>query len=192
MLLQKIERETYTEVLRPRMLSGHQQGRILSMLAKMIRPRLIVEVGTYTGYSALCMAEGLAPDGKIITIDVNEELVRRTQGYFNESPFADQIDYRTGLAAGILPDIAGPVDMVFIDADKANYKLYYDLVIDKMSKGGIIIADNVLWSGKVLEEISDDEDTEALKRFNRDIHGDPRVENLMLPVRDGLSLIRVI
>ena len=190
-LLQRINRETNIEVLLPRMLSGHLQGRILAMVAKMISPTYIVEIGTYTGYSALCMVEGLKKDGKLITIEFNEELKDRVQGYFNESRYTELLDLRIGDATVILPTLESGIDLVFIDADKNNYLNYYNIIIDKINPGGYILADNVLWSGKVTEEtIPDDVDTIALKKFNTFVQEDDRVENVILPVRDGLMLIR--
>ena len=190
-LLQRINRETNLEVLMPRMLSGHLQGRILAMVAKMISPSYIVEIGTYTGYSALCMAEGLMKEGKLITIEFNEELQKRILGYFNESKYVSQMDLRIGDAMAILPALEPGMDLVFIDADKGNYLNYYNLVIDKLNSGGYILADNVLWSGKVIAVVDpDDEDTIALKKFNTFVQQDERVENVLLPVRDGLMLIR--
>lgn len=190
-LLQRINRETNLEVLMPRMLSGHLQGRILAMVSKMISPSYIVEIGTYTGYSALCMAEGLKEAGKLITIEYNEELQKRILGYFNKSEYANLIDLRVGDAMAILPTLATGIDLVFIDADKTNYLNYYNLVFDKLNSGGYILADNVLWSGKVIEEVNpDDADTIALKKFNTFVQQDERVENILMPVRDGLMLIR--
>jgi len=175
----------------PRMLSGHLQGRILAMVSKMISPGYIVEIGTYTGYSALCMAEGLKENGKLITIEYNEELQSRILGYFNESKYAKQMDLRIGDAIGILPTLASGIDLVFIDADKTNYLNYYNLVFDKLKSGAYILADNVLWSGKVIEDVNlDDADTIALKKFNTFVQQDERVENILMPVRDGLMLIR--
>ena len=190
-LLQRINRETNLEVLMPRMLSGHLQGRILAMISKMISPAYIVEIGTYTGYSALCMAEGLKENGKLITIEYNEELQNRILGYFNESKYAKLMDLRIGDAIGILPTLASGMDLVFIDADKTNYLNYYNLVVDKLNSGAYILADNVLWSGKVIEDVNlDDADTIALKKFNTFVQQDERVENILMPVRDGLMLIR--
>lgn len=192
-LLQKVNRETHLEVLQPRMLSGHLQGRLLSAISKMVRPNRILEVGTYTGYSALCLAEGLLDEGKLITIDVNEELARKVQGYFNESQFADQIDFRVGNAIDIIPALTEKFDLVFIDADKENYANYFDLVIDKMNQGGWILADNVLWSGKVIEEVKENDwATQAILAYNEKIHDDPRVENVLLPIRDGIMMARVL
>jgi predicted O-methyltransferase YrrM len=190
-LLQRINRETNLEVLMPRMLSGHLQGRILAMISKMVNPVYIVEIGTFTGYSALCMAEGLRKSGKLITIEYNEELQQRILGYFNESEYANLIDLRIGDAMQILPTLAKGIDLVFIDADKTNYLNYYNIILDKLNPGGYIIADNVLWSGKVIEKVNlDDADTIALKKFNTFVQEDERVENILLPLRDGLMLIR--
>jgi caffeoyl-CoA O-methyltransferase len=188
-LLQKINRETQLEVLKPRMLSGHFQGRVLNMLTKMMQPKMILEVGTYTGYATLCFAEGLNPDAQIITLDINEELEDRVRGYFKASAFDAQIDYRIGDAAQIIPTITDIFDVVFIDADKINNGLYYDLVFDKVRSGGLIIVDNVLWSGKVVAK-STDPDTSNILSFNEKVSADSRVEKLILPLRDGLFLIR--
>lgn len=190
-LLHRINRETHLSVLKPRMLSGHLQGRILSMISKMIRPDLILEVGTYTGYSALCLAEGLSSNGKLITIDVNEELEDRVRGYFRESKFNDKIDYKIGDAKKIIPTLQAPFDLVFIDADKEGYSLYYDLVIDKVTPGGFILADNVLWSGKVLDT-EPSKDTLAILHFNKKVCEDPRVEHVLMPIRDGIMILRKI
>jgi len=190
-LLRKIDRDTHANVMMPRMLSGHMQGRFLSMISTMIRPRVILEIGTYTGYSALCLAEGLKPDGKLITLDINEELEDRVRNYFKESPFHNQIDYRIGNALEIIPALDANFDLVFIDADKENYARYYDLVINRVPLGGYILADNVLWSGKVLDEKAD-KDTKAIKEFNRKVQEDSRVENVLLPVRDGILIMRKI
>ena len=191
-LLKELVRETHAMVLQPRMLSGHLQGRFLSFIAKVYQPSLILEIGTYTGYSALCMAEGLKKGGRLITIDVNEELETFTRSFFNRSAYKEQIDYRIADAAIEIPSIEGPIDLVFIDADKRNYALYFDLVIDKMRSGGLILVDNVLWSGKIIEEAAKDKSTQALRDFNTKVANDPRVEPLLLPIRDGLFLLRVI
>ncbi|MCL9968740.1 MAG: O-methyltransferase [Aquirufa antheringensis] len=191
-LLKELVRETHAMVLQPRMLSGHLQGRFLSFIAKVYQPSLILEIGTYTGYSALCMAEGLKAGGRLITIDVNEELETFTRSFFDRSPYKEQIDYRIADAGHEIPAIEGPIDMVFIDADKRNYALYFDLVIDKMRPGGLILVDNVLWSGKIIEEAAKDKSTQALRDFNTKVANDPRVEPLLLPIRDGLFLLRVI
>ena len=191
-LLKELVRETHAMVLQPRMLSGHLQGRFLSFIAKVYQPSLILEIGTYTGYSALCLAEGLNPTGRLITVDVNEELESFTRSFFNRSAYRDQIDYRIADAAVEIPKLDGPIDLVFIDADKRNYALYFDLVISKMRSGGLILVDNVLWSGKIIEETAKDKSTEALRDFNTKVANDPRVEPLLLPIRDGLFLLRVI
>ena len=191
-LLKELVRETHAMVLQPRMLSGHLQGRFLSFIAKVYQPSLILEIGTYTGYSALCMAEGLNPGGRLITIDVNEELETFTRSFFHRSAYKEQIDYRIADAAQEIPSISGPIDMVFIDADKRNYALYYDLVIKKMRSGGLILVDNVLWSGKIIDETARDKSTQALRDFNTKVAKDPRVEPLLLPIRDGLFLLRVV
>ena len=190
-LLKKIARETYAKVLMPRMLSGHVQGRFLSMISHAMAPKNILEIGTYTGYSALCLAEGLRPDGKLVTIDVNEELESQVRKYFEGSGLNHRIDYWIGNAAQIIPALNVIFDLVFIDADKENYSKYYDLVFDKVRSGGLILADNVLWSGKVTKP-KPDKDTRALLEFNQKVVDDTRVENLLLPVRDGIMMIRKI
>ncbi|MDO7613681.1 MAG: O-methyltransferase [Crocinitomicaceae bacterium] len=189
-LLNKIDRETHLEVLRPRMLSGHFQGRILSMLSKMISPNRILEIGTYTGYSALCLAEGLMEDGKLYTIDINEELEDRVRQYFLESNYNQQIDFVIGDALHLIPRLNESWDIVFIDADKKNYTKYFNMVVASVKSGGYIIADNVLWSGKVVEKDHVDEDTLALRVFNDTLSKDPRFEVVLLPVRDGLLIAR--
>ena len=189
MLLAHLNRETHAKVLQPRMLSGHVQGRLLALFSTMMRPRRVLEIGTYTGYSALCLAEGLADDGLLITIDINEELEDFTRSFFNNSSYKDKIDYRIANAVELIPTLPDTFDSVFIDADKLNYALYYDLVIDKVRPGGVIIADNVLWSGKVVQtDKKIDKDTQNLLDFNQKVHNDPRVSNLLLPVRDGLMI----
>ncbi|MCU0467116.1 MAG: O-methyltransferase [Arcicella sp.] len=194
-LLAKLNRETHAKVLQARMLSGHLQGRVLAMFSQMMQPTNVLEIGTYTGYSALCLAEGLAENGKIITIDVNEELEDFTRKFFDESPSANKIDYRIGDAAEIIPTLTEIFDLVFIDADKMNYHKYYDLVFDKVRTGGYIISDNVLWSGKVAdiqEGKKIDKDTQNLLNFNKMCHDDPRTENILMPLRDGLMICRKI
>ncbi len=188
-LLKRIDRETQLEVLMPRMLSGHLQGRMLSMLSKMMAPQRILEIGTFTGYATLCFAEGLAKDGKIITLDINEELEERVKGYFEVSDYGDKIDYRIGNAMEIIPTIPEVFDIVFIDADKKNNGNYYNLVFDKVRSGGLIITDNVLWSGKVLTKITDT-DTSNIHNFNQMVAADERVDKLILPLRDGLFIVR--
>jgi predicted O-methyltransferase YrrM len=190
-LLQELDRETHAMILQPRMLSGHLQGRFLSFFAKVCRPTTILEIGTFTGYSALCLAEGLLAGGRLITIDINEELETFTRSFFDRSDYKEQIDYRIADAKDELMKIEGPFDMVFIDADKRNYALYYDLIIDKMSPGGIILVDNVLWSGKIVDENARDKSTQALKDFNQKCLDDPRVDKMLLPLRDGLYMLRV-
>lgn len=190
-LLAKLSRETHQKVMMPRMLSGHLQGRVLSMLSHMVRPERILEIGTYTGYSALCMAEGLAPGGKLITLDKNEELEELVRRYIAEAGLEQTIDFKLGDAIELIPQTEGPFDLVFIDADKTNYHNYFQLVLEKVCPGGFIIADNVLWSGKVLEtNLKADEDTEAIREFNRLVRADDRVEKVLLPIRDGLMIIR--
>jgi caffeoyl-CoA O-methyltransferase len=193
-LLKKLSRETYANVLMPRMLSGQVQGRFLSMISHMIKPEAILEIGTYTGYSAICMAEGIRAGGKLYTIDINEELEAMVRKYFKEAGLEEHIEYRIGNALDIIPSLDRMFDMVFIDADKENYLNYYHLVFDKVRTGGYIIADNVLWSGKVIENNNNktDKDTRALMNFNDYVHQDSRVENMLLPLRDGLMILRKI
>lgn len=191
-LLQRIERETHLEVLQPRMLSGPFQGRLLSLISKLVQPKRILEIGTYTGYSALCLAEGLTKEGKLITLDVNEELHKRVQGYFNASDYSEHIDYRIGDALDLIPALNETWDLVFIDADKKNYLNYYDLVVDRVRPGGLILADNVLWSGKVIDEKAQDKETVLLRQYNERINLDERVENILLPIRDGIMVARKI
>jgi caffeoyl-CoA O-methyltransferase len=190
--LRKINRETHLEVLQPRMLSGHFQGRVLSMFSKMLKPNRILEIGTYTGYSALCLAEGLSNEGKLVTIDVNEELENRVRDYFNFSEFSHKINYLVGDAIELIPTLNEKWDIVFIDADKMNYLNYYKLVFDSVRLGGFIIADNVLWSGKVADPTKQDRETNLLREFNEFIHYDQRVEEVLLPIRDGLMMARKI
>ena len=190
-LLKELNRETNVKVLNPRMLSGHYQGRVLSMLSKMIQPNRILELGTYTGYSAICLAEGLTENGRLITVDVNPELEEMVDKYIQKSPFKNQIQQIIGNGMDVIPTLNEEFDIVFIDADKRNYAAYYDLVFDKVRKGGYIISDNVLWSGKVVNEYEkSDLDTKILKDFNAQLHNDPRVENVLLPIRDGLMIVR--
>jgi predicted O-methyltransferase YrrM len=191
-LLQQLNKETWQKVLVPRMLSGHFQGRILAMLSKLTQPKVILEIGSYTGYSALCLAEGLTENGILHTIDYNEELVDFQKKYFDKSIYKNQIKQYLGNALNIIPTIDDKFDLVFIDADKSNYSNYFHLVIDKMSKGGIILSDNVLWSGKVTENPDPkDEDTKALIAYNKLLKEDKRVETVLLPIRDGLTISRV-
>jgi predicted O-methyltransferase YrrM len=191
-LLKKLSRDTHAKVLMPRMLSGKLQGRVLAAISHMIKPQRILEIGTFTGYSALCMAEGLAENGKLITLDINEELESMVRQYIREAGMESSIDYRIGNAMEMLPGIEETFDLVFIDADKINYLNYYNLIFEKVRKGGFIIADNVLWSGKILlkEGKKADKDTQALLDFNAFVHQDERVENVLLPVRDGLMILR--
>jgi len=190
-LLAKLNRETYLKVMQPRMLSGHLQGRFLSFLSKLLMPKCILEIGTYTGYSALCLAEGLQPNGVLHTIDNNDERESMLQRYFKEAGEEKRIHMHTGNALDIIPNLEGPFDLVFIDADKNNYVNYYNLIIDKVRPGGLIIADNVLWSGKVLQELkANDKDTATLIEYNNLIASDKRVEALLLPIRDGLNIAR--
>ncbi|MFD2037178.1 O-methyltransferase [Belliella marina] len=191
-LLLHITRETHAKVMMPRMLSGHLQGKTLELITKLLNPKTILEIGTYTGYSGICMARGLSKDGKLITLDINDEIAPMVREFFNQSGLADQIDYRLGNALDLIPALEGNFDMVFIDADKANYINYYNLVIDRMNPGGIILADNVLWSGKILvqEGKKVDKDTKTLLEYNKMVQDDPRVENVLLPIRDGIMLAR--
>ena len=191
--LYKLNRDTHLKVLQPRMLSGHLQGRVLSLLSNLIQPKCILEIGTYTGYSALCLVEGLQNEGKIITIDNNEDLVHFTNNVFEESNHNNQIDFRCGDALRIIPTLNETFDLVFIDADKANYLNYYNLVLPKVRPGGLIIADNVLWSGKVIDLMNNqDLDTQMIHNFNVMVNQDERVQNVLLPVRDGLMVLRKI
>jgi predicted O-methyltransferase YrrM len=190
-LLRKINRETHAKVLSPRMLSGHMQGNFLMMLSKMIRPSAVLEIGTYTGYSAVCLAQGIQDNGILHTIDVNEELEETVRSYFSEAGLDKKIRFHIGDAMKIIGQLEEKFDLVFIDADKKNYSNYYDLVFDKVKSGGFIIADNVLWSGKVLDlEKNKDADTVHIDSFNRKVHEDPRVEHMLLPLRDGLMIVR--
>jgi caffeoyl-CoA O-methyltransferase len=192
-LLKELNRETWTKVLQPRMLSGHLQGRTLSFLSKIVQPKAILEIGTYTGYSALCLAEGLADDGELHTIDKNEELESMIRSYFKRSGLEKKLHLHLGNAMEIIPALNKKWDMVFIDADKENYSNYFDLVIDNLRPGGLILADNVLWSGKVLHEAdAKDEETKALQTFNKIVSTDARVEALLLPIRDGLMALRKV
>ena len=192
-ILQELSKETWQKVLNPRMLSGAFQGRILAVLSKLIKPKNILEIGTYTGYATLCFAEGISTDGKIITIDKNEELETLQNKYFEKSGFRKQITQFVGNAIEIIPTINEKFDLVFIDADKSNYINYFHLIIDKMNTGGIILSDNVLWSGKVVEALDPkDLDTKVLLAYNKLMKEDPRIETVLLPIRDGLTLSRVI
>lgn len=191
-LLARLNRETNQKVLQPRMLSGHYQGRVLSLLSKIIAPSSILEIGTYTGYSALCLAEGLKSDGILHTIDINEELYDFQKKYFEASEYKDKIKQYLGNALEIIPGIDTKFDLVFIDADKPNYPAYFNLIINKMNPGGVILSDNVLWSGKVVEKVKDDdESTKALLEYNELLNNDKRLETVILPLRDGLTISRL-
>lgn len=190
-VLRKLERETFAKVMMPRMLSGHLQGEVLRMISLMIKPASVLEIGTYTGYSAICLAEGLAEGGKLITIDINEELESLVRKFFEEAGVTNKTEYIIGNALEIIPPLKGPFDLVFIDADKINYDKYFELVIDKTRRGGFILVDNVLWSGKVLNE-KKDKDTLAIDIFNKKVNQDPRVEAVLLPIRDGIMILRKV
>jgi predicted O-methyltransferase YrrM len=190
-LLQQLTRETYQKVLQPIMLSGPYQGRVLSMISKLIRPKSILELGTFTGYATLCLAEGLDKDGKLHTIDINEELVDFQRKYFDKSGFGSQIIQHTGSALDILPRLNQTFDLIFIDADKPNYSNYFHLIIDKLNTGGIILSDNVLWHGKVVEPLDEkDKSTKAVLDYNILLKNDERIETVLLPIRDGLTISR--
>lgn len=192
-ILQQLNKETWQKVLNPQMISGAYQGRVLSMISKLIQPITILEIGTFTGYSSLCLAEGLKTNGKLYTIDKNEELDDFSNRYFQKSDYAHQIVKITGNAIDIIPTLQVKFDLVFIDADKRNYCNYFHLLIEKMNKGGIILSDNVLWYGKVAEKINEnDEDTLEIAKYNTLLRSDKRVETVMLPIRDGLTISRVI
>lgn len=193
-LLQQLTRETYQKILQPRMLSGHYQGRVLSMISKLVNPKNILEIGTYTGYSALCLAEGMQKTGELHTIDINEELVDFQRKYFDKSGFGNQIHQHLGNALDIIPTLNKTFDLVFIDADKENYSAYFELIADRLNPGGIILSDNVLWSGKILDTSfkKDDSSTPALIAYNKLLKDDPRVETVLLPIRDGLTISRKI
>ncbi len=192
-LLAALDKETYQKVLLPRMLSGHFQGRVLSMLSKLIRPLNILEIGTYTGYSALCLCEGIQENGMLHTIDIKEELVDFQRKYFDKSPWGNQIVQHLGEAIAIIPTLELKFDLVFIDADKENYIHYFEMIVPKMNKGGIILSDNVLWSGKVLEPLQpNDLSTKIILEYNQLLRNDPRVETVLLPIRDGLTVSRVL
>lgn len=192
-LLAALNKETYQKILLPRMLSGHFQGRVLSMLSKLIRPVHILEIGTYTGYSALCLCEGMQENGQLHTIDIKEELVDFQRKHFDKSPWGDQIIQHLGEATDVIPTLDLKFDLVFIDADKENYLNYFEMVVPKMNKGGIILSDNVLWSGKVVEPLHpNDLSTKILLEYNKLLATDPRVETVLLPIRDGLTVSRVL
>lgn len=191
-LLAALNKETYQKILLPRMLSGHFQGRVLSMLSKLIRPVNILEIGTFTGYAALCLCEGMQENGQLHTIDIKEELETIQRKYFDKSPWGSQIFQHLGDAIDIIPTLELKFDLVFIDADKENYLNYFELILPKMNKGGIILSDNVLWSGKVLEPLQkNDSSTKVLLEYNELLKNDTRVETVLLPIRDGLTVSRV-
>lgn len=192
-LLAALNKETYQKILLPRMLSGHFQGRVLSMLSKLIRPESILEIGTYTGYATLCLCEGLQENGTVHTIDINEELVDFQRKYFDKSPWGNQITQHLGDALEIIPKLNTKFDLVFVDADKENYVSYFNMIVPMMKKGGIILSDNVLWSGKVLEPLHPkDKSTKELLEYNLLLKEDPRVETVLLPIRDGLTVSRIV
>jgi len=192
LILQELTKETWQKIINPRMLSGAFQGRVLSMISKLIQPKNTLEIGTYTGYSALCIAEGLHYGASLDTIDKNEELVDFQNKYFEKSGYRSKITQHIGNALDIIPTLNKKFDLVFIDADKSNYSNYFHLIIDKMNKGGVILSDNVLWSGKVVEKLDPkDQDTKALLEYNRLLNTDNRIETVLLPIRDGLTISRV-
>ncbi|WP_417290269.1 O-methyltransferase [Corallibacter sp.] len=192
-LLQQLTRETYQKILQPRMLSGHYQGRVLSIISKLINPKNILEIGTYTGYSALCLAEGMQRDGELHTIDINEELVDFQRSYFDKSDYGHQIHQHLGSALDIIPELDKTFDLVFIDADKPNYVNYFHVIIDKLNTGGVILSDNVLWSGKILDKVKkDDTSTQTLLDYNKLLKEDTRIETVLLPIRDGLTISRKV
>ena len=191
-ILQELNRETHLKILNPRMLSGFFQGRLLSIISKLIKPKKVLEIGTYTGYSAICIAEGMNKNGIIHTIDKNEELNAIQKKYFKKSGLENNIIQYNGCALDIIPKIEEKFDLIFIDADKENYINYFNLVIDKLNKNGVILADNVLWSGKVINSEDHDLTTNVLREFNKSVNNDNRVETILLPIRDGISIIRKI
>lgn len=192
-LLQQLSRETYQKMLQPRMLSGHYQGRLLSIISKLVNPKNILEIGTYTGYSALCLAEGMQTSGTLHTIDINEELIDFQRKYFDKSHYGKQIFQHLGNALEIIPKLDKTFDLIFIDADKDNYPNYFNILIDKLNIGGILLSDNVLWSGKVIEPLKkDDTSTKALLEYNTLLKEDKRIETVILPIRDGLTISRKI
>ncbi len=190
-VLEELSRRTHLQTVYPQMMSGALQGRLLQFISHMIRPARILEIGTFTGYSAICLARGLREGGRLITLEANDEYETIIREFFGKAGITDRTELIIGNALKILPELEGPFDLVFIDADKKEYNGYYDLVVEKVKKGGFILTDNVLWDGKVLSpENKMDEETAAIHHFNRKITADPRVENLLLPVRDGVMLIR--
>ena len=191
-LLQQLTRETWQKVLAPRMSSGHYQGRVLSMISKLIHPKNILEIGTFTGYAALCLAEGMQANGTLDTIDINEELYDIQRKYFDASGYGNQIIQHTGNAVDIIPELPNSFDLVFIDADKSNYETYLELLLPKLTSGAVILSDNVLWSGKVVEKVNPkDIDTKALLQYNKILKEHPKLETVLLPIRDGLTISRV-
>ena len=192
-ILKELSRETHLKVIQPRMITGHFQGRVLSMLSKIIHPKNILEIGTYTGYSAICLAEGLQNEGQLHTIDINEELTNFQRRYFDKSGFGPQIIQHTGNALKIIPKLDKKFDLVFIDAEKREYPKYFETVMEKTVSGSIILSDNVLWSGKVVEPLNEkDQATRVLLTYNQKLKEDPRIETVLLPIRDGLTLSRVL
>lgn len=192
-ILTELTRETHLKIIQPRMITGHYQGRVLSMLSKIIQPKHILEIGTYTGYSALCLAEGLSKNGELHTIDINEELVDIQRTYFDKSGLGDTIIQHTGNALEIIPTLDIVFDLVFIDAEKKEYLKYFEAVLAKTKTGSVILSDNVLWSGKVIEPIEkNDKATQALLDYNDRLKEDPRVASVLLPIRDGLTVSRVL
>ena len=191
-LLQKLNRDTNAHILMPRMLSGHTQGRMLAMFSQMISPKRVLEIGTFTGYSAICLSEGLAEDGLLYTIDINEELEDMAKKYFSLAGISSKVVQLTGDARKIIPKLDESFDLIFLDADKTSYSMYFDLVFSKLNLGGYIIADNILWSGKVLTDDPKDKDLNAIKEYNLKIKNDARVNCIILPVRDGISIARKI
>lgn len=190
-LLLELERQTYLKILRPQMVSGPIQGKVLEMISCMIKPKRILELGTFTGYSALCLAKGLSNNGKLITIDINDELQEFAQSFFDKSEYTQKIEFLVGDALQIIPEINESFDLVFIDADKRQYPEYYNAIFDKVKPGGFIIADDVLWYGKVAENTPENDDyTNGLLKFNKIVNEDPRVENVIFPIRDGLMVVR--
>jgi caffeoyl-CoA O-methyltransferase len=191
-VLKQLNRETFANILQPRMLSGHFQGRVLSMISHMIKPQMVLEIGTYTGYSAICLAEGLAEGGKLITIDINAEREEMVHSYIQKAGFESRIQHIIGDALNIVKTLPYTYDLIFIDADKPNYIRYYDMAMEKLSPGGYILIDNILWSGKVVDEpsLARDKDTQLLHLLNQTVQNDTRVENVLLPIRDGLMLVR--
>lgn len=190
-VLKELNRHTNVNILRPRMLSGHLQGKLLEMFSTMIQPKRVLEIGTYTGYSAICLAKGIKEGGELITVDCNEELEDLANEYFNKSGVGDIVKMKTGDASKVIDELEGTFDLVFIDADKESYLNYYHQLLDKVNTGGYIVADNVLWSGKVVQEVKEgDKETKAIMKFNKFITNDSRVENVLLPFRDGLMILR--